>query len=113
VDRGLQLNPNGLGLWETKIKLAITEKGDLGMCEKALEKAKSIPMSNEEKLKTVGARVDFLLLQRKFKEVLELAQTFPDDLFTSIPGSLALKYFAIGLANKALGNETDARPALL
>src|SRR5881396_2736508 len=28
IDRALELNPNGIGLWEVKIKLAIAEKGD-------------------------------------------------------------------------------------
>jgi serine/threonine-protein kinase len=57
--------------------------------------------------------VEFLLLQRKYKEVLEIAEKSPDDLFAAIPGALALKYFAIGLAQKGLHDETNARAALL
>src|SRR5438874_6243726 len=30
IDRGLQINPTGVGLWEIKSKLAIAEKGELG-----------------------------------------------------------------------------------
>jgi TolB-like protein/Tfp pilus assembly protein PilF len=113
VDRALQLKPEGFSLWEIKAKLAVSEKGDLSVGEKLLEKAKSIPMSKEEKLKLLGGQVDFLLLQRKYKEVLETAQTSSDDLFAVVPGSLALKYFAIGLAQKGLHDETSARAALL
>ncbi len=113
VDRALKLKPQSLGLWEIKAKLAISEKGDLSVAEKALEKAKSIPMSKEEKLKITGGQVDFLLLQRKYKEVLELAENCPDDLFATIPGSIALKYFAIGLAQKGLNQETKARAEFL
>src|SRR5260370_32652271 len=29
IDRGLKVNPEGVGLWEIKSKLAIAEKGDL------------------------------------------------------------------------------------
>jgi TolB-like protein/Tfp pilus assembly protein PilF len=113
VDRALQIQPDGLTLWEMKAKLAISERGDLSLGEKLLEKAKSMPMSNEDKLKILGGRFDFLLLQRKYKEALELAQNCPDDLFTSVPHSVALKYFAIGVAQKGLGDETQARAAFL
>jgi TolB-like protein/Flp pilus assembly protein TadD len=113
LDRALQLKPEGFSLWEMKAKLAVSEKGDLSVGEKLLEKAKSIPMSKEEKLKLLGGQVDFLLLQRKYKEVLETAQNSSDDLFAAVPGSLALKYFAIGIAQKGLHDETSARAALL
>jgi TolB-like protein/Tfp pilus assembly protein PilF len=113
IDRALQLKPEGLSLWEIKAKLAVSEKGDLSVGENLLEKAKSIPMSKEEKLKLLGGQVDFLLLQRKYKEVLEMAEKSSDDLFAAVPGSLAFKYFAIGLAQKGLHDETNARAALL
>jgi TolB-like protein/Flp pilus assembly protein TadD len=113
IDRALQLKPEGLSLWEIKAKLAVSEKGDLSVGEKLLERAKSIPMSKEEKLTLLGGQVNFLLLQRKYKEVLEIAQNSSDDLFAVVPGSLAQKYFAIGLAQKGLHDETSARAALL
>src|SRR5881275_3538260 len=50
IDRGLQINPIGVGLWEIKSKLAIAEKGDLSVAEKAFQTLKSMPMTNEEKL---------------------------------------------------------------
>ena len=28
VDRAVELNPHGIGMWEIKIRLAIAEKGD-------------------------------------------------------------------------------------
>jgi TolB-like protein/Flp pilus assembly protein TadD len=113
VDRALQVKPEGFSLWQIKAKLAVSEKGDLSVGEKLLEKAKSIPMSKEEQLKLLGGQVDFLLLQRKYKEVLETAQNSPDDLFAAVPGSLVLKYFAIGLAQKGLHDETNSRAAFL
>ena len=56
IDRALELNPKGIGLWEIKVKLAIAEKGDFSVYEQALEKVKSFPMSSEERLKIVGAQ---------------------------------------------------------
>jgi len=113
VERALRLNPQGVGLWVIKAKLAISEKGDLSIGEKMLEKLKSVPLSKEEKLKYLGGRVDFLLLQRKYKDVLEIAESCTDDVLTAVPGSLAMKYFAIGLAEKGLGDDTKAREAFL
>src|SRR5262249_31985458 len=74
IDRALQIQPDGLGLLEMKAKIAISANGDLSVGQKCLEKVKSIPMSNEEKLKILGGTIDFLFLQRKYKDVLELAQ---------------------------------------
>ena len=113
VDRALELNPNGIGLWEIKIKLAIAEKGDFSVYEQALEKVKSLPMSREERLKILAVQADLLLFERKYDQVLQLAESVPDDSFATIPGSLAGKYFAIGIAQKGLGDDAAARPAFV
>jgi TolB-like protein len=73
VDRALQISPQGMGLWEIKVKLAIAEKGDFSVYEQGVEK----------------------------------------DAFKTVPGSLALKYFAIGIAQKNLGDDAAARVALV
>jgi TolB-like protein/Tfp pilus assembly protein PilF len=113
VDRALQINPQGIGLWEIKVKLAIAEKGDFSVYEQAVEKGKSFPISDEERLKMVGNEANLLLLQRKYQQLLQLGQRFPDDSFAAVPGSLAMKYFAIGIAQKGLGDDTAARTALV
>jgi TolB-like protein len=113
IDRGLQINPAGVGLWEIKSKLAITEKGDLSVAERAFQMVKSMAMNNEEKLWIAGARADVFLLERKYKEGLREAESLPDDLFTSIPAKLSGKYYLIGFARKALQDETGARAAFL
>jgi serine/threonine-protein kinase len=113
VDRALQINPKAIGLWEIKAKLALGERGDLGMCEQVLAKVKSFPMSDEERLTMVGGEASFLLLQRKYQELLQLGGQTRDDLFAAVPGSLALKYFSIGVAQKALGDDSASRTAFL
>ena len=113
IDRGLQINPAGMGLWEIKSKLAFAEKGDLSVSEKAFQTVKSMPMGNEEKLWMASARADVFLLERKYKEGLHEAESLPDDLFTSIPAKLCGKYYLIGFARKALQDETGARAAFL
>jgi TolB-like protein/Tfp pilus assembly protein PilF len=113
IDRGLQINPAGVGLWEIKSKLAIAEKGDLSVSEKAFQNVKSVPINNEEKLFIAGARADVFLMERKYKEGLREAESLPDDLFASIPAKLCFKYYLIGFARKALRDEAGARAAFL
>ena len=113
VDRALQINPQAIGLWEIKVKLAIAEKGDFSVYEQAMEKGKSFNVSDEQRLQLIGNEANLLLLQRKYDQLLQLGEKFPDDSFAAAPGSLAMKYFAIGIAQKGLGDDTAARTALL
>jgi TolB-like protein/Tfp pilus assembly protein PilF len=113
IDRALQIDPHGIGLWSIKAKLAIGEKGELSVGKKLLEKAKSLPMSSEERLKMIGGQANLLLAERKYQEVLQLGASVPDDSFAAVPGSLAFKYFPIGIAHKALGDDAAARAAFL
>src|SRR5713101_6326815 len=113
IDRGLQIDPNALGPWEVKSKLAIAEKGDFSVAEKGFTAVKSIPMNNQEKLRIAGARADVFLLERKYKEGLREAESLPDDLLAPIPAALCGKYYLIGFARKALQDESGAGAALL
>src|SRR5207249_9494269 len=113
IDRGLKVNPDGVGLWEIKSKLAIAEKGDLSVSEQALQAVKSIPMNNEAKLRITGARADVFLLERKYQEGLREAENLSDDLLAPIPAALCGKYYIIGFARNALHDEAGARAAFL
>jgi TolB-like protein/Tfp pilus assembly protein PilF len=113
IDRALELNPQGMELWYIKVQLALSEKGDFSGYERALEKVKSFPLSSEERLKLVGAQANLLLFQRKYQQILQLSASLPDDSFAAVPGSLAGKYFAIGIAQKGLGDDAAARTAFV
>jgi len=114
VDRGLALDPTAFGLLELKSKLAIFEKGDFSVAEKGFAAVKSMPMTNEQKLKTASARADVFVLERKYQEALREAESLPDDLLALIhPEALCYKYFLIGFARKALQDEAGARAAFL
>jgi tetratricopeptide (TPR) repeat protein len=113
VDRALQIDPQGIALLGIKAQLAISEKGDLSVAENLVEKAKSFPMSTEERLKMFGGEANLLLAERKYQEVLQLGASVPDESFAAVPGSLAFKYFPIGIAHKALGDDAAARAAFL
>jgi len=114
IDRALALDPTAYGPLEVKSKLAIAEKGDFSIAEKAFEAGKSIPMTNKEKLRIAGARADVFLLERKYKEGLREAESLPDDLFgTGFEQHLSGKYYLVGFARKALQDEAGARAAFL
>src|SRR5438132_691323 len=114
IDRGLKVDPNGVGLWEVKSKLAIAEKGDLSVSEKAFQTVKSIPLNDENKLRIVGSRADVFLLERKYQEALREAESLPDDLFgTAFSQHLSGKYYLIGFARTALQDEPAAPAAFM
>jgi serine/threonine-protein kinase len=113
IDRALALDPKASGPLEVKSKLAIAEKGDFSVAEKAFETAKSVPMTKEQKLKIAGARVDVFLLERKYREALQTTESLPDDQIAAFPGALCAKYSFIGFAQKSLGDDNGARTAFL
>jgi tetratricopeptide (TPR) repeat protein len=85
----------------------------LSVFEEALEKMKSFPLTGEERLKAVGEQANLFLLQRKYQQVLQLAESLPDASFAAVPGSLGSKYFATGIAQKGLGDDAAARTAFV
>jgi serine/threonine protein kinase/tetratricopeptide (TPR) repeat protein len=112
IDLALRVDPNGLGLWEVKTSLAVSEKGDLGMAEKALAVMNSFPAgSDEQKTEIAIARKKILLLLRRYTELLQGMENVPDNVFVSTPGALGDKYYGIGTARKALRDDAAARTA--
>jgi serine/threonine protein kinase/cytochrome c-type biogenesis protein CcmH/NrfG len=114
IDRALKVDPNGSELWEIKATLAISEKGDLSVAEEALTAMNPLPTSSgERKIEIASQRANLLLLLGKYREVLQEADSLPDDLFRAIPAPLARKYHVIGIACKGLHDEAGARAAFL
>jgi len=113
IDRALKVNPDNLGLWEVKSKLAIAEKGDLSVAERAFQSVKSLPMNDLEKLRVAGGRADVFLLERKYQEGLREAESLSDGLLAGVPAALCAKYYLVGFARRALHDEAGAQAALL
>jgi TolB-like protein/Flp pilus assembly protein TadD len=113
LDRALALDPSAMELLGIKSRLAIAEKGDFAVAERGFEALKSIPMTNEQRLKTADARVDVFLLERRYTEGLHEAESLQDDQLADYPGSLWSKYYNIGFARRALQDEPGARGAFL
>ena len=113
IDRALAIDPNALEPLEVKSKLAIAEKGDFSVAENAFEAVKSIPMTNEQKAKIASERADVLILERKYREGLQEAESLPDDMLANHSKGLGGKYYLIGFARQALHDEAGARAAFL
>ena len=76
IDRALELNPNGIGLWEMKVKLAIAEKADFSVYEPTLEKNEITADEQGRAAEGCRRQADLLLFQRKYQQVLQLARVF-------------------------------------
>jgi TolB-like protein/Tfp pilus assembly protein PilF len=113
IDRAIALDPTALEPLEVKSKLAIAEKGDFSIAENAFAAVRSIPMTNEQKLKTASGRADVFLLERKYREGLQAAESLPDDLLAGFSKGLGSKYYLVGFARRALHDEIGARAAFL
>ena len=113
IDRALAFDPTALGPLEVKCQLAVAEKGDFSVSEKAFDAVKSVPMSADQKLKTATSRADVFLVERKYRDGLQVAESLPDDQLAAFPGALFGKYYSIGFARKALHDDAGARAAFV
>jgi TolB-like protein/Tfp pilus assembly protein PilF len=113
IDRALQIDPKGFGLWEIKAKIAVEEKGDFSVAEKALAVLDTLPKTPDIQAIVAKARITMLLFTRKFDEVAREAEKVPDNVIERFPGALCGKYTTIGAAKKALHDEPGAREVFL
>src|SRR5438477_785721 len=102
IDRALAVDPTALEPLEVKSKLAIAARGDFSIAEKAFEAVKSVPMTKEQKIKTIAGRANVFLLERRYNEGLQAAESVADDQLSGISGGLCSKYYLIGFARKSL-----------
>src|SRR5947207_13827308 len=92
IDRALAFDPTALGPLAVKCQLAVAEKGDFSVTEKAFEAVKSVPMSAEQKLTTDTSRAAVFLLERRYTAGLQAAASLADDQLSALPGALFGKY---------------------
>src|SRR5438034_4136991 len=111
ADRALAISPKSFALWEIKSTLALLERGDLSVAEKALGELEKTPASPEMSAYLLEGRARIFLGQRKYAEALQAAEKWPDDLAQAKPESIIGKQMVIGLARKGLGDESGARAA--
>jgi TolB-like protein/Flp pilus assembly protein TadD len=108
-DRAIAAAPNSLSARAQKAELAVDWKGDLSVMEKEL--AKMPPGVDPDGLVTF-ARVQLLLLQRKFPDALALLKQSPQDVFHYKPRELfeGAIYTFLNDKERALSAFERARP---
>jgi TolB-like protein len=112
LERALAISPRSFALWEIKAQLAMLEHGDLSVVEKALHELEKMPDSRERQQYLPLARAQCYLLQRKWTDALAAAQNAPsEDTPQGMPEHMVGRSMLIGLAQKGLGNESEARIA--
>jgi serine/threonine-protein kinase len=82
--------------------------------EKALAAMNRLPTkTGEQKIQVFRDRAYLLCWLRKYRELLQEADSLPDELAQRIPDVLGSKYYFIGVAREALHEESGARAAFL
>jgi TolB-like protein/Tfp pilus assembly protein PilF len=113
IDRALKLEPNSLGLWSIKAKLAISETGSFEVIERGIKSFLTQPKPEMSEARVGGEFAQVLLLQRKYAEALRAAEKIKDEEAGPEAEGLISKYEVIGLAKKMLKDEAGSREALL
>jgi TolB-like protein len=112
IERALKVEHNNSELWQIKAALAISEKGDLRVVEKALAAMNPLPTSSgEQKVAIATARAKLLLALRRYEELIKTADNLPND--PGITVTAGSKFLLIGIARKAMGDQVGARIAFL
>lgn len=121
VDRGLAIEPKRVSLWSLKSQLAIVERGDFSVAEKALNllprpvtgadvKGKN-ELSAEDTTMLILSGANVALLQGKYEEALATLESASDEAFSGKSSGLFEKRFMAGLAHQKLGHEAEAHTA--
>jgi len=113
IDRALTLAPESFNLWSIKAQLEFSEKGTFEIGERGVQLLSTKPMDDETKVHFTIALAQTRLVQRRYPEALQAAQSLTDEALAKDPEGLMGKYGTIGIAKKLLGDEAGAREAFL
>src|SRR5204863_3845521 len=90
----------------------LAANGDFSAYPEAMAAVEDALPGIEKERSIVEIQIYGLLQQRKYRELLPIAEKI-DDAILSRPSSLFAKYFVIGVARHALQDEVGVRVALL
>jgi TolB-like protein/Tfp pilus assembly protein PilF len=113
IDKALTISPKLLGLWGLKGWYVTAERGDFSAYDQAVAVVNAAPSGIEKERYIAEVQLYGLLLQRKYRELLTIAENLNDDVLAHSADGLFAKYMTIGMARLALRDEASARPALL
>src|SRR3954469_25622106 len=113
IDRALKLAPDSFNLWSVKAQLETSEKGTFEVAERGIQLLNARPLDDETRTHFTVALAQTRLLQRRYSEALQAAESLRDELLVKDPEGLMGKYGTMGVAKKMLGDEAGAREAFL
>ena len=113
IERALAADPKAVGPLEIKAKLAVEEKGDLGLAQEILTELEAIPQSPEIRNKLAVEHISLFVFQRKFEEAAQAAEKIPDSVLMAFPGAVCGKYVGVGSIKKGLKDERGAHEAFI
>jgi TolB-like protein/Flp pilus assembly protein TadD len=113
IDRALKLEPESFTLWSLKAEVEISDKGTFEVAERAVQVLKTRPISAGMREHMNVALAQTRLLQRRYAEALQMAESVKDDTLGDDVEALSGKYECIGIAKKTLGDTAGAREGLL
>jgi TolB-like protein/Flp pilus assembly protein TadD len=108
-DRAIEAEPLSFSARGSKAKLAIDWKGDLSVAEKMLAQ---VPPGVDPDGVITSSRINLLLLQRKFTDILTILQQLHGEIFHTEGTAPLPKSLLEGITYLGLKDEKKARPAL-
>ncbi len=108
-DRAIEAEPLSFSARGSKAKLAIDWKGDLSVAEKMLAQ---VPPGVDPDGVITSSRINLLLLQRKFTDILTILQQLHGEIFHTEGTAPLPKSLIEGITYLGLKDEKKARPAL-
>jgi len=113
IDRALKLAPESFNVWSIKAQLETSEKGTFEIGERGVQLLATKPMDEDTKMHFTIAVAQTRLVQRRYAEALQAAESLKDEALAKDQEPLMGKYGTIGIAKKMLGDEAGAREAFL
>ncbi len=110
IDRAMKITPESFSLWQVKARIAIERSGDFSVGENEFSRVLADVPNESTRLQFQLARAGRLVLQRRFQEAAQLAQSLPDAPLAQaeMQGD---KYSVLGQALRGAGDEAGARTA--
>lgn len=112
IERGLKLDPASRPLfWGLSSDIAIAQRGDLSVADKALEEIGRAPAEVRQSPETITIRAGLYMVRRKWAEALRDWESLGDRLIPSQVGTLGQRYAAIGICKRETGDTNGAHAA--
>lgn len=115
VDRALKLDPDSFMLWTLKGEWALEAGADPKVISDAFAHFQAIPVPPEKREQVTHARVQFLIMQRRFLDALNETLKLGDAEVAKLgdPEALVSRYLMEGALRQRLQQEDEAQAALL